>query len=97
MQSYDQQYTPDVVLPQFLKKIKENVDLAQPLVLSDIQTKQDPSLRIKTWLKDTLEVAKDHFRGVLDDDDIGEILQELKSEHQAQMSMKYGNNDEMDH
>ena len=76
--------------------MKENVELAQPLVLSDIQTKQDPSMRIKTWLKDTLEMATSHFRGVLDDDDIGEILSELKSEHQASMGSKFGDSNSND-
>lgn len=41
-------------------------------------------MRIKTWLKETLETATNHFRGVLSDDDIGEILRELKSDHAAQ-------------
>jgi len=41
-------------------------------------------------LKETLETATNHFRGILDDEDIGEILRELKSEHAAQ-SMNYDN------
>lgn len=38
-----------------------------------------------------METATNHFTGILDDDDIGEILRELKSEHAAQ-SMNYENN-----
>ena len=46
--------------------------------------KQNPALRIKGWLKETLETATNHFRGILGDEDIGDILRELKSDHQAQ-------------
>ena len=49
-----------------------------------MQQKQNPALRIKGWLKETLETATNHFRGILGDDDIGDILRELKSDHQAQ-------------
>lgn len=53
-------------------------------------------MRIKTWLKDTLEMATGHFRGVLDDEDIGEILSELKSEHQASLGSKFGDSNSND-
>lgn len=66
-----------------MKKIKENVDLAQPLILSDIQQIHDPTQRLKSWLGDTLDIATSHFKGTLDDSDILDILSDLKAKYSS--------------